>query len=181
MLPDPLHPAVVHFPMALAILLPLAALVLLYWIRRGAPVRTAWSGVVVAAGLLLGSSWLSLQTGEREEERVEEVVAEQAIGTHEELAEQFMILAGVVFLLSAAGLISHRAGGWARTAATVGSLLLIPAGIRVGHSGGELVYQHGAASAYTGSGGLSSGDTEGTRAVSAREDREEDREEREGK
>jgi len=172
MLPDPLHPAVVHFPMALAILLPLAALVLLYSIRRGARVRTAWSGMVVGAGLLLASSWLSLQTGEREEERVEEVVAEQAIGTHEELAEQFMVLAGVVFLLSAAGLVSHRAGGWARTAATVGSLLLIPAGIRVGHSGGELVYQHGAASAYVGSGGLPPSGTEGSRSTSDREDRE---------
>lgn len=148
MLPDPLHPALVHFPMALAVLLPLAALGLLFWIHRGAPVRASWSIAVVMAALLLGTSWLSLQTGENEEERVEAVVPEQAIHTHEERAEQFMVLAGVVFLVTAAGLIPRRVGGWARTAAAIGSLLLIPAGIRVGHSGGDLVYRHGAASAY---------------------------------
>lgn len=150
MLPDPLHPALVHFPMALAVLLPLAAVGLLLWIRRGAPARSTWSIAVVLAALLLGTTWLSLQTGENEEERVEEVVSEQAIHTHEERAEQFMVLAGVVFLVTVAGLIPRRVGSWARTAAAIGSLLLIPAGIQVGHSGGDLVYRHGAASAYTG-------------------------------
>lgn len=173
MLPDPLHPALVHFPMALAILLPLATLGLLFWIRRGAPARATWSIAVFMAALLLGTTWLSLQTGESEEERVEEVVSEEAIHTHEERAEQFMALAAVVFLLSAAGLIPRRAGGWSRTAAVVGSLLLIPAGIRVGHSGGELVYQHGAASAYAAAGPGAGGDRE------ARESG--DHEEREGR
>ena len=36
MLPDPLHPAVIHFPIVLMVLLPLVAAWALWTIRRGA-------------------------------------------------------------------------------------------------------------------------------------------------
>ena len=51
MLPDPLHPAVVHFPIVLMVLLPFVAASALWAIRRGArPVR-AWAVPVGAAAL----------------------------------------------------------------------------------------------------------------------------------
>jgi len=42
MLPNPLHPAVVHFPIVLALLLPIFAIGALWTIRRGARPRRAW-------------------------------------------------------------------------------------------------------------------------------------------
>ena len=39
MIPEPLHPAVVHFPIVLVVLLPLAAMTALLLIRRGEEAR----------------------------------------------------------------------------------------------------------------------------------------------
>ena len=47
MLPDPLHPAVVHFPIAFAFLLPLAAIVSLWWGQATRRERSAWVPVLV--------------------------------------------------------------------------------------------------------------------------------------
>ena len=92
MLPDPLHPAVVHLPIALAILVPLVAAVRTRW-RRGSaivPVR-GWAFVVLLQVLLVGTAWLAIETGEDQEERVEKVVAERHIEDHEERAERLLI------------------------------------------------------------------------------------------
>ncbi len=148
MFPDPLHPAVVHFPMALAALLPLSALVALWAIHRGARPLHAWAVPVALAALLTGSAWLALETGEQEEDRVEAVVAESAIHEHEEAAERFLLLAGVVTLVAGLGLVGSTLGSAARILATVGTVGVLVAGIQVGSQGGELVYVHGAASAY---------------------------------
>jgi uncharacterized membrane protein len=145
MLPDPLHPAVVHFPIVLMAFLPLAALGALWAVRRGvAPVR-AWIFPMVMAGALTLSAWTALQTGQSQEERVEEIVGEQRIERHEEAGERFLILSGLVFALSAAGLIRGATGKGARAVATVASLGLLVAGYQVGHTGGTLVYGDGAA------------------------------------
>lgn len=148
MLPDPLHPAVVHLPVALMVLLPLFALGALWAIRRGTPPLKAWGLVVGLTALLLASSWLAVETGEQQEDTVEAVVSEGAIHTHEEAAEIFFWMAGGVLLLAGAGLVGGRVGTTARIAATAATLALVVAGWRVGHTGGELVYVHGAASAY---------------------------------
>lgn len=147
-LPSPLHPLVVHLPIALTILAPLAALVSLYAIRRGAnPLRT-WGVTVGLLAMLTGSAWLALETGEREEEVVEPVVREANLETHEEAAEAFLLASGVVLLIAGAGLLRGSAGTWSRRVAAVATLGLVGAGWQVGHSGGALVYRDGAASAY---------------------------------
>lgn len=148
MLPDPLHPAVVHFPIVLTFLLPLVALASLWRIRRGAPAPSAWGIAVATAGMLTASTWLAVETGERDEEAVERAVAEAPLERHEEAAERFLLLSGGVFLLAGAGLVRGRVGAAARLAASAGALGLVVAGTLVGHSGGELVYRHGAAAAY---------------------------------
>lgn len=51
MLPNPLHPAVVHFPIVLAVLLPLFVIGALWAIRRGAAPLRAWSLPLAMAGL----------------------------------------------------------------------------------------------------------------------------------
>ena len=52
MLPNPLHPAVVHFPIVFMFLLPISAGVALWAIRRGANPLKAWA-VPVAFALVL--------------------------------------------------------------------------------------------------------------------------------
>lgn len=149
MLPDPLHPAVVHLPIALAILIPGFALAGTYLIYRGLLPPRSWALVVVFQALLVGSGWLALETGEEQEERVERVVAERHIEAHEEAAERFLLLAGIGLLLAAGGVLPGRTGAVGRVAGALATVAVLVAGISVGHSGGELVYKHGAASAYT--------------------------------
>jgi hypothetical protein len=154
MLPDPLHPAVVHMPIALALLTPALALLaaVLIW-RKRIPPRT-WIALVLLQGLLVGSGWLALETGEEQEERVEEVVAERHIEAHEEGAERFQLAAVVALVVAATGLLPGAAGGIGRGAAVLATLAVLAAGVQVGHSGGELVYRHGAANAYVVGGGI---------------------------
>jgi uncharacterized membrane protein len=148
MLPDPLHPAVVHLPIALALLIPLFAVATLVAARSGWLPTRAWAFVVLLQALLVGSAWIAIETGEDEEERVERVVAERHIEAHEERAERLLWGAGGVLLVIAAGLASGRLGALARPLGSALSFGVLALAIDVGHTGGELVYRHGAASAY---------------------------------
>ena len=104
--------------------------------------------MIVAAALAV-SAFVASRTGESEEERVERVVTENAIETHEEAAERFVVLSGVLLVVSLAGFLPRTVGQAARIVTTAGALGLVAAGVQVGHSGGTLVYREGAASAYT--------------------------------
>lgn len=148
MLPDPLHPAVVHFPIVLVFLVPIAAVLAVWAIRRGADARRIWAIPLAFAAMLALSAFVALRTGEAEEERVEAVVPEAAMHAHEEAAERFLVLSGVLLLIAGAGLFRGDLGRAARLVTVVGSLGLVVAGIHVGEEGGELVYEHNAGSAY---------------------------------
>ncbi len=148
MLPEPLHPAVVHFPIVLMILLPLFALGALLAIRRGSRPRLAGGLPLAVSAALAASALAAVRTGEAQEAKVEDVVGERALHVHEEAAERFQILAGVLLLVAATGMAGGRVGAAGRWLTVVGSVGVALAGVQVGSSGGELVYEHGAASAY---------------------------------
>jgi hypothetical protein len=150
MLPDPLHPAVVHFPVVLMLLLPLVAAGALVAIRRGTTPLRAWAFPLACGAALTLSAWVSVETGESQEERVETVVPEGALDTHAQAADRFLVLSGGLLLLMGAGLAPGRTGSVARGLGAVAALGLTVAGYQVGHSGGQLVYRYGAASAYSG-------------------------------
>ena len=114
MLPDPLHPAVVHFPIVLSVLLPVVVLGALLAVRRGASLRVAWAIPVALALALTASAWVSIETGEAQEDRVEAVVPETAIHTHEERAERFLVLSGAVLAILAVGFAGGVVGSSAR-------------------------------------------------------------------
>jgi uncharacterized membrane protein len=152
MLPNPLHPAVVHFPVVLAFLLPLFVIGALWAIHRGARPRRAWGVPLTGALALAASAWLAVETGEAQDERVERVVAEQPLSAHEEMAEAFLTGSAIVALVAGVGLVGGITGRAARVATAAGSLALIAGAALVGHSGGQLVYKYGAASAYTSAG-----------------------------
>jgi uncharacterized membrane protein len=150
MIPVPLHPAVVHLPLGLALLMPVLAAGFCYALWTGRTGRRAWLSVVALQALLLASGFAALKTGEAEEERAERVVPESAIHDHEEAAEQFVWaaaatlgLAGLVLVLRQRRVERALAG-----AVVLATLVVAGLGVRAGHAGGRLVYVHGAASAY---------------------------------
>jgi uncharacterized membrane protein len=149
MLPDPLHPAVVHLPIALAVLIPLVAAGVIAAIARGFLPTHAWWAVVALQILLVGSAWLALETGEAQAERVEKIVAERYVDAHQDAAEWFLGVSGAAAMLMAIGLLHDRRGRIGRVVGAVASLVVLATAVRTGHLGGELVYRHGAASAYT--------------------------------
>jgi uncharacterized membrane protein len=170
----PLHPLVVHFPIVLVVLLPIFAAGALWTIRRGTTPRRAWALPVAIAAALALSAFVATQTGEAQEDRVERVVSRQAFHAHEEAAERFLVLSGVLLVVAAAGLARGTVGRAARLVTTVGAVGLVAAGIQTGHSGGLLVYREGAASAYASTPPTASGVTARGRAADeatrARED-----------
>jgi uncharacterized membrane protein len=145
----PLHPLVVHFPIVLTVLLPISAAVALWAVRKGATPRKAWAVPLAFSAALALSAWVATQTGEAQEDRVERVVARGALHGHEESAERFLVLSGVLLVVTAGGIARGMVGRAARYVSVAGALGLVAAAAQVGHSGGALVYRHGAASAYT--------------------------------
>jgi hypothetical protein len=144
------HPKVVHVPMALGVLMPLitGGLALAWW-RNWLPWR-AWFVAVGLQIVLVTSGLVALRTGEIEEERVERVVSERVIETHEESAEVFVGASGAVLgvMVAAAVFGRRRSGLPIAAAATLGTLVVLGLGYSTGQTGGTLVYEHGATRAY---------------------------------
>ena len=142
-----LHPAVVHVPLGLAVALPVVVLVLVNHTRWGWPRSVFGIAVVLQAVLFLGAL-VAMRTGEGAEERVEHLVPDAAIETHEHWATAFTWTAGGVLGLLLAGwwLPANRKGFAVRAAAVAGTFAVLSLGLVAGYKGGELVYTHGAGS-----------------------------------
>lgn len=153
------HPKVVHLPIALAVLMPVIAsgIALAWW--RGWFDRRVWVIVFFLQGALVGSGLLAMNTGESEEDRVEEIVAEKHIEEHEEAAEIFVWASGIVLVLMALPLILSEGQLRQATivAACIGTVIVLAFGFRAGEAGGRLVYQYGAAQAYVTEAGAQGG------------------------
>lgn len=161
----PLHPAIVHVPIGLAILMPLFAAGAAWALWTGRVGRRGWMVVVGLQALLLGSALVAINTGGAEEDRVERVVREGVLHRHEELAEQFAWATGATLGLAALVLVLRPSVASRATSMAVAAATLVVAGLglRVGHAGGELVYVHGAPSAYTSPGQTGAGDDDARR------------------
>jgi hypothetical protein len=142
-LPSPLHPAIVHLPIAIAVLLPLFALGALWAIHKGVRSMWAWGVPVSLLSLLLLSGLAAKQTGGADGERMEHVVGEQAVESHEEAAEGFIVATGAVLALALVGFARARVGTIARGVTAAGTIALLGLGYNVGHSGGAMVYRDG--------------------------------------
>lgn len=144
MIPDPLHPSVVHLPIALAVLLPLFSIAALLAIWRGAKPRSSWV-VVVALQLLLSiGAWAAEETGERDEDFYENGAAHEVLEQHEELAEVFVAFAWGALPLAVLGLMSNKVGKICRAVYLLAAIGLLVVGGMVGHRGGKLIYPDGA-------------------------------------
>jgi hypothetical protein len=145
----PLHAAIVHIPLGIAVVVPWVALALAIALARGAADKRSWAVVIALQGCVFFGGLAAMNTGEAQEKTVERVIDERWIEEHEHRAEPFVWSAGLTLaatvgvLLLGVERIAVAAG-----IAVVGTLVTLLLAVRVGHSGGLLVYEHGAASAY---------------------------------
>ena len=146
----PLHPAIVHLPLGLAFLLPALAVGFAWALWTGRIRSAGWSVIVALQLTLLGAGWFAMNTGERDEDRVEKVAPKAAIKAHEEFAEQFVWATGVTFVFAALvpAFRRPRIVRVLTVASVAGTMVGAALAIRVGHAGGQLVYLHNAGAAY---------------------------------
>lgn len=148
----PLHPAVVHVPLGLAMVLPFVAIGLIWAIWRKWLPHGAWGIALGLQVLLAATGFVALQSGERDEEVVERVVPEAAIEAHEERGELFVWWNVGVLAFVLLPLVLRRAGSTSRlrleALALLGMLGASFLAYRTGAAGGELVFVHGAAQAH---------------------------------
>ena len=147
----PLHPKLVHLPLGLAMFLPLLFAMLLVAIRRAWLPAKAWWLAVVGAALLGLGTLAATRSGEADAEWVEPVVGEALVEAHEQAGEQLLVAAAVTLLLAAMAAFARRRQGAGRlqALATLGAIVTLVMAIRAGSLGGQLVYEHGAASAFS--------------------------------
>lgn len=147
----PLHPALVHVPLGLSLVMPILAAAIGFALLKGWATKPMWLIVVALQAAVLVGGLAAMNSGENEEEVVEKVVNERLIEQHEEKAEAFVWSAGITLALSAGALVlGPQQVGLAALTTAFAAAVTLGLGYRVGHSGGELVFKHGAASAYTG-------------------------------
>jgi len=153
----------------------LAASLALAWWKTWLPRRVWWVAVGLQA-ILVVSGLAALKSGELDEERVEHVVAESLIETHEAWAQAFVIAGATVLaaMAAAALLESNRAAMRSAALSTLGTLLVLQLGYQTGQAGGELVYTHGAAQAFTATKATSSPSRRSLAAARNNEDEDED-------
>ena len=115
----------------------------------GCRLRHAWGPVIALQALLVISAWAATETGEDQEHTVEAVIGKQYVEAHEDLAERLLYLAWTGLGLAALGLASGRPGTIGRALFSISTVALLATAVQVGETGGDMVYKHGAAGAYT--------------------------------
>lgn len=143
----PIHPAAVHLPLGLAVVMPFVAVALALAVWRGKLPRSALAVVAGLQLLLAGSAFVAMQLGHREEKAAAQIAPRNAIHDHEEAAETFVwfsvgLLAVSVLPLVVPARKAHMVAAVVAAGTLAGAALAIDAG----RKGGELVFRYGAGS-----------------------------------
>ncbi|HUM13179.1 MAG TPA: hypothetical protein VLT82_19685 [Myxococcaceae bacterium] len=168
----PLHPAVVHVPLGLALVMPLLLGVMVWAIATDRLPGRAWLLALVLQGLILAAAAVALRTGEQDEERFEARTGEAGIAAHERAARAFTGTAAGTFAAAVVALaLRHRRRPFVLAGATsvVLSVGMLALGIQAGHRGGALVHG-GAALAVPGEGVADPGTAETAEKESSEQD-----------
>lgn len=142
--PDPLHPAVVHFPVVL-IVLGCAAAWLAVFVRKGS---VPWFAALLLA-LGAAGAWVAKATGKADGGLLENLSPqmESLLDAHQNWAGRTVIAATITALVAIAAAALPRFPRLARSLAVVAALTGSVAAWTVyetGHRGGALVFEHGA-------------------------------------
>ena len=141
-IPDPLHPAVVHFPIVLLLLGAVAAVAAVFWRKHYLP--------AFAAGLLvLGTlgTWAAVESGESDGGLVENTTSQASslLDAHETWAKRTLAISIVAAIAAVGSLLAARWPRLARGVAIAAALVSLAGAYCVyqtGHRGGTLVYRH---------------------------------------
>jgi len=139
----------VHVPLGLAVVLPLLALGLAIPLWRETLPKRVWLVVLLLSALCLGSAMAARQTGETEEERVEEWVSRREIHKHEEAADLFVRALAITTLACAAVFLIKKPKPFKISLLVLGLAYVgvLALALNVGQLGGELVFRHNAGAA----------------------------------
>lgn len=141
-LPDPLHPAVVHFPVVLILVGAVGAVIAIFWRRHHVPL---FAGVFLALGAV--GAWVAVQTGESDGGLLESLspAAESLLEAHEDWAERTLLFAVIAAVAAVAAAALTRFPRTMRVTAFVAALMGLAASYAVyetGHRGGALVFRY---------------------------------------
>ncbi|MCX6877704.1 MAG: hypothetical protein NTW21_28420 [Verrucomicrobia bacterium] len=142
-LPNPLHPAIVHFPIVLILIGALVAVVAMVLRRWHLPWLAAVLLITGAAG-----AFAAARTGSQQAEMVGEISesAETLLDQHEEWGERTRTIAVAAAILALVSASLARFPKVARSLSVATALVAGAAAYAVaetGHLGGRLVYKHG--------------------------------------
>ena len=143
----PLHPAVVHLPIALTLVMPLIIFILIVIEKQEMASLKNWSVALILQIVVAASSMLASNLGEKDEEIVERVVSGAWIHLHEEWGEKVVWFSFGVLGVMILSLLLRRVR-FVKFLVLLASLAAIYPVLQAGKSGGELVYRHGAAQAH---------------------------------
>ncbi len=138
---------VVHFPIALGVFLPFAGLFFWWAIKKEFVRLKAWALIIILTVFYAGSAVVAVELGEDDEDKVEKIIEEKYIEEHEEAGEAIPWVAGFLFVLACAGIAGKKSQTFRLAFCALSLLAIIPLG-NAGHTGGELVYEYGAANAH---------------------------------
>jgi uncharacterized membrane protein len=160
LMPDPLHPAVVHFPVVLIVLGTAAALLAVFWRKGYVP---AFAAVLLGLGAL--GAWAAVQTGKSDGGLVESQSSQVSalLDAHEHWAERTLTLAAIAAFAAVASTLLVRFPRAARGVAVAAALVAGAASWSVyetGHRGGALVFQFGTGVAGAATAGVADGQLE---------------------
>lgn len=141
----PLHPAAVHLPLGLAVVMPFVAIGLALAVWKGKLPRGALAVVAGLQLMLAGSAFVAMQLGRADEERAQQVAPKNAIHDHEEAAESVVWFSVGVLVLSVASVfVPARRAPLVAALAAAGTLVVAGLAVDAGRKGGELVFRYGA-------------------------------------
>lgn len=146
----PFHPAVVHLPLGVSLVLPMLALFAAVAIWKGWVPKRTWWVIVLLQFMLAVGSFMAYQTGEHEKDLVGGIVDDAPVDAHEEAAQVFSVTVYATLVVSLAAGFAHasRLAPLAHLLVAALGLVIVFLGMRVGHLGGRLIYVHNAAQAH---------------------------------
>lgn len=148
-MPNQFHPAIVHFPIVVATLLPFLVLIFAYMIKINKMTPRGWLMIIGLQLFVTITGYVSLESGEIEEDMVSKIVDKSFIHEHESAAEIFVGSSVILLVLTvAAFFLRAEFQFYLKLGIALLGLVSGYLAFRAGRLGGDLVYKHGAAAVY---------------------------------